>query len=280
MAKFHIIKASIFAVVLGFPSWAQDISAETVVATVDGTDITIGHMILLLDDLPEQYKNLPDDVLFDGIKEQLIQQTLLANAYEGSNEAIELRLDNEERSLKASAAISIAMQERVNDAALQALYDERFANAAPQEEYNASHILVETEQEALDLIAKLDDGAEFAALAQEFSTGPSGPNGGQLGWFGAGMMVAPFEEAVVAMEPETISAPVETQFGWHVIRLNERRVLGVPTLDDVRADLTDELSQVAIEDEINELLDGASVDEVDTSGIDPSVLRNIDLVLQ
>jgi peptidyl-prolyl cis-trans isomerase C len=237
-------------------------------------------MIILLDELPDQYKNLPDDVLFDGIKEQLIQQTVLAKAYDGPDYAIGIRLENEERTLKAGSAINLAVQERVNDAALQGLYEERFANADPQEEYNASHILVETEQEAIDLIAELQAGADFAALAQEHSTGPSGPNGGQLGWFGVGMMVPPFEEAVIAMQPETISAPVQTQFGWHVIRLNEKRVLGIPTLDDVRADLADELNQLAIEAEISELMENAAVDEVDTSAIDPSVLRNLDLVLK
>jgi peptidyl-prolyl cis-trans isomerase C len=280
MSKSHIMKATFFAAAIAFPSWAQDITADTVVATVDGTDITIGHMIILLDELPDQYKNLPDDVLFDGIKEQLIQQTVLAKAYDGPDYAIGIRLENEERTLKAGSAINLAVQERVNDAALQALYEERFANADPQEEYNASHILVETEQEAIDLIAELQAGADFAALAQEHSTGPSGPNGGQLGWFGVGMMVPPFEEAVIAMQPETISAPVQTQFGWHVIRLNEKRVLGVPTLDDVRADLADELNQLAIEAEISELMENAAVDEVDTSAIDPSVLRNLDLVLK
>ena len=280
MSKSHILKATFFAAAIAFPSWAQDITADTVVATVDGTEITVGHMIILLDELPDQYKNLPDDVLFDGIKEQLIQQTVLAKAYDGPDYAIGIRLENEERTLKAGSAINLAVQERVNDAALQALYEERFANADPQEEYNASHILVETEQEAIDLIAELQAGADFAALAQEHSTGPSGPNGGQLGWFGVGMMVPPFEEAVIAMQPETISAPVQTQFGWHVIRLNEKRVLGIPTLDDVRADLADELNQLAIEAEISELMENAAVDEVDTSAIDPSVLRNLDLVLK
>lgn len=280
MSKSHILKATFFAAAIAFPSWAQDITADTVVATVDGTDITVGHMIILLDELPDQYKNLPDDVLFDGIKEQLIQQTVLAKAYDGPDYAIGIRLENEERTLKAGSAINLAVQERVNDAALQALYEERFANADPQEEYNASHILVETEQEAIDLIAELQAGADFAALAQEHSTGPSGPNGGQLGWFGVGMMVPPFEDAVIAMQPETISAPVQTQFGWHVIRLNEKRVLGIPTLDDVRADLADELNQLAIEAEISELMENAAVDEVDTSAIDPSVLRNLDLVLK
>lgn len=280
MSKSHIMKATFFAAAIAFPSWAQDITADTVVATVDGTDITVGHMIILLDELPDQYKNLPDDVLFDGIKEQLIQQTVLAKAYDGPDYAIGIRLENEERTLKAGSAINLAVQERVNDAALQALYEERFANADPQEEYNASHILVETEQEAIDLIAELQAGADFAALAQEHSTGPSGPNGGQLGWFGVGMMVPPFEDAVIAMQPETISAPVQTQFGWHVIRLNEKRVLGIPTLDDVRADLADELNQLAIEAEISELMENAAVDEVDTSAIDPSVLRNLDLVLK
>lgn len=260
---------------------AQDVTADTVVATVNGTDITVGHMIVLRDALPDQYKNLPAKVLFDGILDQLVQQTVLAQSFDGLVKAIDLRLENEERSLRAGAAISEAVDERVTDAALNALYQERFSAITPETEYNASHILVETEDEAKAIIDELNGGADFATLAQEKSTGPSGPNGGGLGWFSKGMMVAPFEAAVMDMEVGAISAaPVQTQFGWHVIRLNETRLKDAPAFDDVRDQLLDELRQKAVEDVVTDLSANADIVREDTSGIDPEILSDTSLVDQ
>ena len=271
-----LLWASVAAATIGFAANAQD--ASTVVATVNGQDITIGHMIVLYDSLPDQYKSLPDEVLFDGIKDQLVQQTVLAQRVASKSNAIKLRLDNEERGLKSAVAIDEAVAERVTEEALQAHYEANFADAQPTKEFNASHILVETEEEALSLIEELNGGADFAQLAQERSTGPSGPNGGQLGWFGEGMMVPPFEAAVMEMEAETISAPVQTQFGWHVIRLNETRLLDIPPLDEVRADLMEELGQIAIEAAIEEYSAEAEITEPDLGDIDLAIFRDLSLV--
>ena len=178
------------------------VSADTVVATVNGTDITLGHMIVLRSRLPAQYQQLPAETLFDGILDQLVQQTLLGQTLDTLSKGSLMTIENEERALKASEVIAEISAEAVTDEALQAAYDARFVGVEPGQEYNASHILVETEEEAMALIEELNGGADFATLAQEKSTGPSGPNGGQLGWFGTGAMVKPFEDAVVSMEVE------------------------------------------------------------------------------
>jgi len=280
MSKRTFFAAAIIAASQGLPAAAQEPSADTVVATVNGTDITLGHMIVLRDGLPDQYQTLPADVLFEGIVEQLVQQTVLAQSFEGLDRAIGLRLQNEERSLRAGAAINQAVDARVTDEALEGLYQSRFAEAAPEAEFNASHILVETEEQAQALVTELAEGAEFAALAREHSIGPSGPNGGQLGWFGLGMMVQPFEEAVVALSAGDVSQPVQTQFGWHVIALNETRMKDAPPLDAVRAELLEELRQLAIEEVIGELMGKAEVARPDLSAIDPSVIADTSLVDQ
>ena len=88
----------------------------------------------------------------------------------------------------------------------------------PMETIGAKHILVATKEEAEEILAKLNEGAEFDALAQEFSTCPSGKTGGDLGEFGHGQMVKPFEDAAFALEVGEVSEPVETQFGWHIIQ--------------------------------------------------------------
>ncbi len=278
MLKKSLILPFMAASFLATGSLAQETTADTVVATVNGTEITVGHMIMVRDGLPEQYRELPDDVLFDGILEQLVQQTVLSQSYDGSDYAIRLRTENEERRLRAGQAIDRAVASAVTDEALQSLYQERFADFEPAREFNASHILVETREKAEDLIAELNGGADFAQLARDNSTGPSGPNGGQLGWFGAGMMVPPFEAAVMALEVGAVSEPVQTQFGWHVITLNETRLKDAPAMDEVRDTLVGELQEAAVEAEIQRLSDQAQIQRPDISAIDRNVISDTALV--
>lgn len=280
------VLATVLTIGAALPLAAQDstapadVTADTVLATVNGTDITLGHMIIARTKLPAQYQQLPPDVLFEGLLDQLVQQTLLSQTVEGTPRRVELALENEHRSLTAGEALQDLVEGAVTDEALQAAYDEAYANAEAELEYNASHILVETEEEAQAIVTELEGGADFAALAKERSTGPSGPNGGELGWFGKGMMVPPFEEAVVAMEPETVSAPVQTQFGWHVIRLNETRSKAAPTLDEVRDELAQNIQRAAVDARIEELTAGAEISKDGAEGMDPSVLDNIDLLVR
>ncbi len=253
-------------------------TADTVVATVNGTDITLGHMIITRAQLPGQYQQLPPDVLFEGILDQLIQQTLLADTLEDDPRRVELAMENETRSLRAGEVITSLTETAITDETVQDAYDARFAEAEPVTEYNASHILVETEEQAADLATRLNDGADFAELAMAESTGPSGPSGGELGWFGPGMMVAPFEEAVVDMEVDQISEPVETQFGWHVIKLNETRLQEAPPLEQLRPEIEGELQQQAIEDRVAELTEGAEIVRPEDQELDPALLSDLTLL--
>lgn len=270
---------AILAAGLAMPTFAQETTADTVVATVNGTDITIGHMIATKTGLPDQYKSLPDDVLFEGILAQLIQQTVLSQSLVGEpSRNITLIIENELRSLRAGDALDAKIAGAITDEALQAAYEARFADTEPTTEYNAAHILVETEAEAQDIQKQLNEGADFAELAKEKSTGPSGANGGSLGWFGPGMMVKPFEDAVVAMKAGEISNPVQTQFGWHILILNESRLQDTPSLETVKAELEAEIQQKAVETVVNELTESAEVTRVDEGSIDTSALSNLGLL--
>ena len=272
------IASAVLSLTIALPLAAQDEpKIDTVVATVNGQDITIGHMIVARATLPEQYQQLPDDVLFAGILDQLIQQSAIADTFTGDlPPRVTLSLDNERRSLTAGEVIENVMAEPLDEATVQAAYDEQYTNQDAGEEFNASHILVDTEEEAKAIKQSLDDGADFAELAREKSTGPSGPGGGSLGWFGAGMMVPTFETAVMALEPGQVSDPVETQFGWHVIKLNETRKAEAPALEDVREELELQVRQTMVQQKIEELTAAADVDRSGAEGIDPSVLKNID----
>lgn len=266
--------------VLTAPVWAEDaLTADTVVATVNGTAITLGHMIIAREALPDQYKALPPDVLFKGILDQLVQQTALEQSMDGKlTRRDTLHLENEERGYVSARALEAVVRGAVTDAALQAAYDARFKDAAPQTEYNAAHILVADEAKAKELLAELEAGADFAELAKTNSTDTgSGAVGGDLGWFGLGMMVKPFEEAVVAAEVGKVAGPVQSDFGFHLILVKETRVAAQPTLDDIRDELATEIEQQAIEAHVTVVTAAAAV-ETPGEGIDPALLGDLSLL--
>lgn len=270
---------AVLAAGLAMPTFAQETTADTVVATVNGVDITVGHMIATKTGLPDQYKSLPDDVLFEGILAQLIQQTVLSQSLVGEpSRNTTLIIENELRSLRAGESLDAKIAGAATDEVLQAAYEARFANAVPTTEFNASHILVETEAEAQDIQKQLNEGADFAELAKEKSTGPSGANGGSLGWFGPSMMVKPFEDAVVAMKAGEISGPVQTQFGWHVLLLNESRLQDTPSLESIKAELEAEIQQKAVENVVTGLIESAEVTRIEEGSIDTSALSNLGLL--
>ena len=292
--RASLFAATLLSVSLALPSWAQDaapeaeaetdaapameVTVDTVLATVNGEEITLGHVVAAKEQLPQQYQQLPNDVLLPGLIDQLIQQTVLSQAIDEVGAGVEVRLENERRTLVAAEKIDDVITEAVDEDAIQAAYDAQYADAEPTTEWNASHILVETEAEAADLVeqAKAED-ADFAALAKEFSTGPSGPNGGELGWFSAGMMVEPFETAVADMAAGDISDPVQTQFGWHVIKLNETREKGAPPLEEVREEIIGQLQTSAVEEALNALMDGATIERTDVTTLDPAVLSDMSI---
>lgn len=141
----------------------------------------------------------------------------------------------------------------ITDKEIEQRYREKVAKFDGTE-YKARHILVKTEDEARKLIDQLKKGADFAELAKQHSTGPTGKNGGELGWFSAGQMVAPFAEAVKKMKKGEISAtPVKTPFGWHVIQLEDTRKVDPPGLDKLRRKITAELQNERIEAYLTEL---------------------------
>ena len=270
----------VVAASLALPVAAQDeVKADTVVATVNGTDITIGHMIIARATLPEQYQQLPPEVLFTGILDQLVQQTALAQSFEGALPSrVTLAIENEQRQLVAGEVIEKNMAAPIPQDELNAAYAETYGSAEPSEEYNAAHILVETEEEALAIIEEIEGGADFAEVAKEKSTGPSGPGGGDLGWFGPGMMVPAFEEAVVELEVGAVSTPVKTQFGWHVIKLSEKRLKDAPPLEEVQAELETQIRQVRVQKAIEQMTEEADVDRSASEGVDPTVLTNLGLL--
>ncbi len=263
---------------LSTPVWAEGETADTVVSTVNGVNITLGEMIALRETLAEQYQSLPDDVLFNGILEQLIQQEVLRQSVTDMSKRHTASLENQTRGYVSGIAMEGVVLTAVTDEALQAAYDARFKDAAPQTEYSAAHILVNTVEEAEALKTKLSEGADFAELAtvSSIDTG-SGAQGGELGWFGLGMMVKPFEDAVVAAKVGEVTGPVQSEFGFHLILVKETRVAENPTLDQLRDELAAELENAAIQALVDKLTAEATVTRSE-EGIDPTILKNSALI--
>ena len=296
----HSALAALLATTAALPLWAQDAvapeaeaeteaapvelpPAETVIATVNGAEITLGEMIVATAQLPPQYQQLPAEILFGGVLDQLIQQQLLAETVSDVPFRVDVALANERRSLLAGEAITDLADELVTEEAIQAAYDAAFAEAEPETEFNASHILVATEEEAIAARDRIAGGEDFATVAQELSldTG-SGAAGGELGWFGLGMMVPEFEAAVVALadgEPGTLSDPVQTDFGFHIVRVNETRLTEIPPLDAVRGELEAQVRDQAIQTRLAELGAAATIVQPEPGAYDPSLIFNLDLLM-
>ena len=278
-AATGLITGLILSTTAVFAQDTEEPDPSQVLASVNGVEITLGHVIAARANLPAEYSQLPAALLFSGLLDQLVQQALLGQSFKGEL-SLQSRtfLENEERAIIAGEAIAIFLSGEVDEDALRAAYEEQYPEVEDELEYRASHILVETEDEAKDIITEMENGGVFSALANERSTGPSASVGGDLGWFGDGDMVAPFFEAVVALEPGGISAPVQTQFGWHVINLVETRTVERPEFDAVRGALADQMQQSRLEDHIEALTADADVDRANVSDIDPNVITRMDLL--
>ena len=274
MAKMTTFLGAVALSALFAAPLQAETTAATVVATVNGTEITLGQMIATRANLPAQYQQLPDDVLFNGILDQLVQQTALAQETEPKlTNRQKIQLANDQRSAISAFALEGIVKTAVTDAALQAAYDERFKDFKPGTEYHAAHILVDSEEKSKEIKAQIEGGVEFADAAKTHSSDGAAANGGDLGWFGPGMMVKPFEDAVLAMKSGELAGPVQTDFGWHLIKLIETRDATVPSLDDLRDELAAEIEKQSIADHLAALTKDAKI-EKPGEGIDPAVLKD------
>ena len=255
-------------------------TASTVVASVNGEAITLGDMIAIRAELPAQYQAIPDRVLYEGLLSQMTDQILLRQAAERSGLADKPLIQRGLRIQRTSYLAELYTRDRLNELmseeTVESAYEKRYLDAEEPAMIRASHILVETEEEAKEIAeAARADGADFAELAKEKSTGPSGPRGGDLGWFPKGQMVPEFETAVFALSPGEVSDPVQTQFGWHVIKL----VSNAPPLEEVREQLIGEMTSEITRAVIAALRDNAEIETPEgMPGLDQ--LRDDQLILE
>jgi len=233
-----------------------------VLVSVNGTAITQPVFDVYMDIRRTQKPGISankDDVLDELISLELMRQEGIDKGLDTQTVVI-ATLDQQQRTVLASAAIKdFLASNSISDESVKELYDSQIGK--PGMEYNASHILVNTQEEAAEIIKQLDGGADFAALAKEKSTGPSGKSGGKLGWFAPAQMVKPFSDAAAQLEKGAYTKePVQTQFGWHVILLEDTRESTPPAFDDVKDRLKLAAANQMLQAHIRQLRESASVE--------------------
>jgi peptidyl-prolyl cis-trans isomerase C len=222
-------------------------SAEPV-SVVNGTEISSDVLDAFIAGSTRSDPSTVDATQRATLLSQLQDIYLLANKAEaadlGQEPNIKAQIELQRLSLLAQAYVQdYLLKNPVPDTELRAAYDQQVATISG-EQYKARHILVETEDEAKAIIGDLDKDADFAELAKEKSTGPSGPQGGDLGWFTAESMVAPFSAAVKELDNGAYSkTPVQTQFGWHVILREDSKSVEPPAFEEVKDRIRPALEQ-------------------------------------
>lgn len=251
---------------------AADIDpAKMVVGKVGDAEVTLADLIAMREELPAQYRQMPLQMIYPALLERAIDGRLIANAARAADltkrEDVARRIRRAEDQVLSQVYLSESISAQVTEEALQKRYATFAAEQTGHEEVHAMHILVETEEQAKSVIAALDKGGDFAALAKEHSTDPGGADGGDLGWFSAEQMVPEFSQAAFALKPGTYSKePVKSQFGWHVIRLLEKRTTAAPTFEEVHDQLASEMSRELITAKLDALRAGVKIERFGPDG--------------
>ena len=262
-----VLRLAIF-VLLG--AWmaitSRPVSAEEdpVVAVVDGAGIRLSHAQAAHKRLPEQYQRVPFETIFPGLVESLIDTRLAAaNARRDKlheTETFKVQLAWITDQVLQRLMLGKIMEGAVTETAVRARYEVEAKKLATAEQIQASHILLKTEKEAKEVIALLDKGGDFTELAKQKSTGPSASDGGSFGFFGRGQMVPAFEKAAYALKSGTYTKkPVNTQFGWHVIKVGERKNPDPPSFKTMEPELRNAMFQEIGADFIAKLRKGAKI---------------------
>ncbi len=252
--------------------------ADPVVATVAGVEIRASELTLAEGDLDPQFARLPDEqrrvaALAAVIDIKTLARKAEAEKLDETDEFKRLMEFQRDRALH-NAIFKSSVVDPVSDADLKARYEKEIAATPAEEEVSARHILLESEDEAKAVIAELETGKDFAELAKEKSTGPSAAQGGDLGFFTKGRMVPEFEAVAFTLQAgEYAKEPVKTQFGWHVIKVEERRETAAPAFEEV----SDQVRQVVMRERYAELIRAAR-DETEIEVLDTDLKAAYDAI--
>jgi peptidyl-prolyl cis-trans isomerase C len=248
---------------------------ETVVARVNGQDIHFSDVQDAVGTLPEQYRGLPPQMLFPMLIDQLIDRkavVLLAHK-QGleSDPAVVKAIARATDAALQNALFTRDIGPTLSEAAIKARYEATIAGKSGEEEVHARHILVATEDEAKKVIDELNKGGDFAALAKAHSTDSGAAQGGDLGFFKKGDMVPEFSAAAFALKPgEFTQTPVKSQYGYHVIKVEEHRQAPPPTLEQSHDQIRQEIIQEGVKKVVAEAKEGLTIEKFNPDGSVPA----------
>lgn len=240
------VKAALIAGMIALTSagFSQSLAQEDkVVAKIGDRVITNADLDQAMQDLAQQFRNVPEAERRARVLDSIIDMNVLAMKAEKEGMQDDVALKRRIALLRTrvlhNGYFQTKIQPTVTEEAIRARFEKEMAGATPEQEVSARHILVKTEEEAKAIIKELEGGADFIELAKKKSTGPSGPQGGDLGFFGPGRMVPSFEKAAFALEKGAYSKePVKSQFGYHIIKVDDKRDTPLPTYEQSREQIS------------------------------------------
>ena len=273
-----LILVTIFLIFYSQKIYSQDsLSADTPFVEVNGKVIKFGSAIIAFSKIQQSNINFDQKTIFSQIVQQLVNEELLSQKIEKENQLTLLALEHEKRSAKAAQMVSKILKNFPSDELVSSAYQGLTDQLKGSLEYNASHILVNEEDQAKNILKDLNEGKDFADLAKKHSVGPTAKNGGKLNWFDLNTMVPEFSTALMVLSEGDVSQPVKTKFGWHVIKLNETREKKIPSLEKVRPQLVQNLRQRKINDYLNSLSQNSEINFLGKD-INPNEITNLQLL--
>ena len=256
----------------GLPAGAQ----ERVIAKVNGKTITDTDMKLAEAEIGNDLGTLPEGTRRRVLVEFLIENQLFADAAEsqslGAGQGFDERMQYWRRRALRDAYFDRSVRESISDADAKKFYDSQVGTVKPEEEVRARHILVDSKDKAREVFEKIAHGSDFAQLAKEYSKDPgSKDQGGELGFFTRGQMVPQFEEAAFKLKKGEVSEPFESQFGWHILRVDDRRQRAAPAFEAVKDRVVASMIHQKAQQVATDLRGKAQIEY-----IDPEIKRSIE----
>lgn len=254
------------AAVFASTAWAAP-NPNSVLAKVNGIEITEGELAFAEAEIGQELAGVAPENRRRVLVEYLTEAHLMADAAEkaqlGSGGDFEARMKYYRLRALRDAFFEKKVRDAVTADAAKALYDERVKSIPVQQEIRARHILVKTEDEAKNLAKEVAGGADFGELAKKHSQDQGGEGGGDLGYFTRGQMVKQFEDAAFGLESGKVSAPVQTEYGWHLIKIEDKRDRKPPSFEEVKDQIVQSLVQAKLQTSVRDMRGAAKIEFVD-----------------
>ena len=264
----HTLSIAVLAAAAALGAWTVSAAEPaTTVAKVNGQDITQGELKFAEAEIGTELAGVPSEsrrrVLVDYLIEAHLMAQLAEKADLGKSPEFDSRMKYYRMRALRDAFFENKVRDSVGETQAKSLYEERVKTMPSQPEVRARHILVKTEDEAKKIAKEISGGADFAESAKKYSQDSGGEGGGDLGYFTRGQMVKVFEDVAFSLEKGTVSSPVQSEFGWHIIKVEDKRDRKPPSFEEVKDQITASLVQAKLQSTVQEMREAAKIEIVD-----------------